>query len=115
MSALELSPMRTTLEVVDHPQPPTPIRTDNSTADAIMNETIKQKQSKAMDKRFYWLRDRVEQGEFRVFLAPGNDNLANYCTIYHSLRADTLKRCIDYGDQTCGRNRTHYSSLIKTR
>ena len=32
-----------------------------------------------------------------------------------SLRADTLKRCIDYGDQTRGRNRTHYSSLIETR
>ena len=32
-----------------------------------MNSTIKQKESKAMDKRFYWLQDRVEQGEFRVF------------------------------------------------
>ena len=37
-----------------------------------------------MDKRFYWLQDRVEQGEFRVFWAPGKDNLADYYTKYHS-------------------------------
>ena len=41
MNALELSPMRTTLEELDHPQPPTPLKTDNSTADGIMNKTIK--------------------------------------------------------------------------
>ena len=67
MNVLELSLMRTTLEELDHPQPPTPIRTDNSTTDEIMNKTIKQRQSKALDKRFYWLQDRVRQGEFRVF------------------------------------------------
>ena len=84
MNALELSPMRTTLEQLDHPQPPTPIQTDNSTADGIINVTIKQKQSKAINKQFYWLQDRVEQGEFRVFWAPGKDNLADYYTKYHS-------------------------------
>ena len=30
INALESSPMRTTLEELDHSQPPTPIRTDNS-------------------------------------------------------------------------------------
>ena len=84
MNAQELLPMRTTLEELDHPQPPTPLRTDNSTADGIMNKTIKQRQSKAMDKRFYWVQDRVEQGEFRVFWAPGKNNLADYYTKYHS-------------------------------
>ena len=85
MNALELSPMRTTLEELDYPQTPTTIQTDNSTADGIMNRIIKQKQSKAMDKRFYWLQDRVKQGEFRVFWAPpGKDNLADYYTKYHS-------------------------------
>ena len=71
MNALELSPMRTTLKELDHLQPTTPLQTDNSTADGIMNKTIKQRQSKATDKRFYWLQDRVEQGKFRVFWAPG--------------------------------------------
>ena len=84
MNAQELSPMRTTLEELNHPQPPTPIRTDNSTADGIMNKTIKQKQSKAMDKRFYWLQDRIEQKQFRVFWAPGKENLADYYTKNHS-------------------------------
>ena len=85
MNAQELSPMRTTLEELDHPsQPPTPLQTDNSTANGIMNKTIKQRQSKAMDKRFYWVQDRVKQGEFRVFWAPGKHSLADYYTKYQS-------------------------------
>ena len=53
MNVQELSPMRTTLKELDHPQPLTSIRTDNSTVDGIMNKTIKQKQSKTMDKKLY--------------------------------------------------------------
>ena len=77
MNTQELSPMITTLEELYHPQPPTPLKTDNSTAGGIMNKTIKQKQSKAIDKRFYWLQDRVKQGEFNVFWVPGKHNLAD--------------------------------------
>jgi hypothetical protein len=47
------------LEELGHPQPPTPLVTDNITAAGIPNDTIKQKRSKAMDMRFYWIRDRV--------------------------------------------------------
>jgi hypothetical protein len=36
-------PLRVTLTELGHTQPPTPIRTDNSTALGIVNETIKQK------------------------------------------------------------------------
>ena len=43
MNALELSPMRTTLDELDHPQPPTPLKTNNSTADGIINKTMKKK------------------------------------------------------------------------
>ena len=53
MNALELSSMRTTLEELDYPQPATSLRTYNSTVDGIMNKTIKQRQSNAMDKRLY--------------------------------------------------------------
>ena len=84
MNAQELSPMRTTLKELNHPQPPTPLKTDNSTADGIMNKTIKQRQSKAIDKKFFWLQDQVKQGEFNVFWAPGKHNLADYFTKYHS-------------------------------
>ncbi len=80
LNAKESVPMRNTLIELGHPQPPdgTPIRTDNSTADGIMNRTVKPKRSKSMDMRFWWLVDRVEQNQFRIFWAPGNVNLADY-------------------------------------
>jgi hypothetical protein len=40
------APLRVTLTALVHIQPPTPLRTDNSTALAIVNETIKQKYQK---------------------------------------------------------------------
>lgn len=76
--------LRTTLEEMGHPQPsPTPIMTDNSTADGIANDTVKIKRSKAMDMRFYWIRDRVRQGQFRVHWKRGKDNKADYFTKHH--------------------------------
>jgi hypothetical protein len=48
-----------TLDKLGHPQPPTPMVTDNSTASGIANKSVKQKRSKAMDMCFYWIRDRV--------------------------------------------------------
>ena len=45
-------PIRTTLIEMHHPQPPTPIQVENSTAVGIANNSIKQKRSKAMDMRF---------------------------------------------------------------
>eukprot|EP00957_Ditylum_brightwellii_P107445 8197854-Ditylum_brightwellii.AAC.1 len=50
-----------------HPQPPTPIMTDNSTASGIVNSSIKQHWSRAIDMRFYWVKDRVQQGYFSLF------------------------------------------------
>jgi hypothetical protein len=56
----------TTLEELWHPQPPTPMETDNNTATGYSNGTIKQKCTKSMDMRFYWITDRVKQGQFNV-------------------------------------------------
>ena len=36
-----------------------------------------------MDMRFWWLVDRTEQGQFRIFWAPGILNLADYYTKKH--------------------------------
>jgi hypothetical protein len=47
------APLRVTLTKLGHKQPRTPLRTDNSTAFGILNETIKQKRSKAMDMRYH--------------------------------------------------------------
>jgi hypothetical protein len=43
------APLRVALTELGHTQPPTPLRADNSTAYGVVNETIKQKRSKAMD------------------------------------------------------------------
>lgn len=75
--------LRNTLEFIGHPQPPTPIQTDNSCAEGIINDTVKQKRSKAIDMRFYWLRDRAKQGQFAIHWKKGQDNLADYFTKHH--------------------------------
>ena len=75
--------LRTALDELDHPQPPTPMVTDNSTATGIANRKVKQRRSKAIDMRFYWLQDRIEQDQFRIFWERGSDNLADYFTKHH--------------------------------
>jgi hypothetical protein len=76
-------PLRICLEELGHPQPPTPIVTDNSTASGIANDTVKQKRSKAIDMRFYWIRDRVRQGQFQIYWKKGILNRADYFTKHH--------------------------------
>ena len=60
-------PIRTTLIDMHHPQPPTPIQVDNSTAEGTANKSIRQKRSKAVDMRFHWIQDRIIQENFNVF------------------------------------------------
>jgi hypothetical protein len=78
------APLRDTLAELGHTQPPTPLHTDNSTAFGILNKTIKQKRSKAMDMRYHWLTDRVRQKQFDVYWRPGRENLGDYETKHHS-------------------------------
>ena len=70
--------------LMGHPQPPTPIQTDNSTANGVVNNIIQPKQMKAMDMRFHWLRDRMNQAQFRFHWRPGPTNLADYWTKFHT-------------------------------
>jgi hypothetical protein len=78
------APLRATLTELGHTQPPTPLRTDNSTALGILNETIKQKRSKEIEMRYHWLTDRVRQKQFDVYWRPGRENLGDYHTKHHS-------------------------------
>jgi hypothetical protein len=48
------------------------------------NDTIKQKRTKAIDMRFYWIKDRVKQGQYNVYWGLGYQNLAEYFTKHHS-------------------------------
>ena len=82
-NAKESCPIRICLEELGHPQPPTPIITDNTTAAGIANDTVKQKRSKAIDMRFYWIRDRIRQKQFTVFWRKGTLNRADYMTKHH--------------------------------
>ena len=64
-------PIRTTLSEMGWTQGPTAIQLDNSTALVIPTKEFRQNKSKAMDMRFYWINDRIEQEQFRVFWRPG--------------------------------------------
>ena len=68
----EATPLRTTLEELGHPQPPTPVLVDNSTAVGLANDTVTQRRSRAIDMRFYWVRDRVNQQQYHVYWVLGN-------------------------------------------
>ena len=91
-NAVEACGFRTALEEMGHPQPPTHIQVDNSTASGISNKSIKQRRTKAMDMRFYWIQDRIQQNQFRVFWQRGADNLADYFTKHHPIHVHIERR-----------------------
>ena len=94
MNAQEAVSTRTCLIEMGHPQPATKMKTDNMTAKGILTGTIKQKRSKAIDMRFYWLKDRQEQGQFDITWEPGKHNLADYLTKHHAASHHRIVRGI---------------------
>jgi hypothetical protein len=77
-------PIRQTLIEMGHPQPPTPMQTDNSTAHALITNKIRPKALKSMEMRFNFLKCRQAQEQFRFYWAPGIWNLADYFTKHHA-------------------------------
>ena len=63
--------LRTALNEIGHPQPATPICTDNTTANDLIAGRIKQRRSRAFDMRYHWVKDRVQQGQFNIYWRPG--------------------------------------------
>jgi hypothetical protein len=55
LNAKEAVYLQQILEEMGHPQPKTPIQTNNTTAEGIINKKIQPKRTKAMDMRFHWL------------------------------------------------------------
>jgi hypothetical protein len=53
------------LQQLGHPQPPTPIQTNNLTAYGVINNEIQPKATKAMNMCFYWLKDRESVEQFK--------------------------------------------------
>ena len=76
-------PIRHILEALGHNQPPTPIKTDNSTAVGFTYNNINKKRSKSWDMRYYWLRDRQNQKQFDIYWDKGTRNNADYHTKHH--------------------------------
>ena len=127
MNAKEAVPIQQNLEELGHPQPATEIITDNKAAHGILNKTCKQTRSKAIDMNYYWVRDRIEQGQFKLTWKKGADNLADYFTKHHSpahhkrmrktylqeiqkqwasmAKIDNLRGCVDSHRQTLKENR----------
>jgi hypothetical protein len=84
VNAEEGTVTRTTLAEMVHNQDATELKTDNNTSNGIINDTVQQKCSKAMDTIFYWVKDRVEQEQFNFGWAPGVTNMGDYSTKHHS-------------------------------
>jgi hypothetical protein len=78
INASKAIPQRQLLEEMGHPQPPTPIQTDNSTTLRVVTSNIQPRKTKAMDMLFHWLRCREAQSQSRFFWQPDTTNLANY-------------------------------------
>ena len=77
--------MRMDLVEMGHQRPPTPVTTDNTTANSIINGTAKRKRSQAIDMMFYRVRDIIRGNHFRIFWEEGEKNLVDYVTKHHTI------------------------------
>ena len=64
----EAVPARHVLEFMGHPQPPTPMQTDYTTALGVVNNNV-MKKMKSMDMKYHWLQCRIRQVQFRHYCA----------------------------------------------
>jgi hypothetical protein len=79
----EAVPACHTIEILGHPQPPTPIQTNNTMTQGVVNDNV-MKKLKAMDMKYHWLWDRISQTQFRHYWAPGIENNGDYVTKHHA-------------------------------
>jgi hypothetical protein len=66
-----------------HPQPKTPIQTDNFTAEGVINSKIQPKCTKSMDMHFEWLKEREAKEQLCFHWRLGKTNLADYFMKHH--------------------------------
>jgi hypothetical protein len=78
----EAVPACRTLEFMGHPQPPTAMQTDNTTALGIVKNNILKK-LKSIDMKYHWLGDRIFC-RLQHYWAPGKENNGNYVTKHHA-------------------------------
>ena len=105
LNCQEAVPICITLEEMGHSQLPTPVQVDNSTALGIATGTIKQRKSKAMEMRFYWIRERKNQKQFNIYWKPGPTNKGDYFTkkfppAHHSTVCPSYLHVTKYGKRS---------------
>ena len=66
-----------------HPQPPTLIHVDNTTAAGIVNNSIKRQCSRAIEMRYFWLLCQEAQRILDISHHPGQENMKDYPTKAH--------------------------------
>jgi hypothetical protein len=113
LNAKEATVLQTALVEMGHLHPASPITTDNSTTAGIMNKSVKQVCSKAIDMRFYWVRDRVEQDQFQIFWAPGRTHFADYFTKHHPPSHHKPMRPIILGHNTAAEALAYLQGCVK--
>jgi hypothetical protein len=72
-----------TLKDMGYPQHCPFLVADNTTACGIATRSTKQKRSRAMDMRYHWVRDKVDNKDLAVVWREGKSNLADYFTKTH--------------------------------
>ena len=118
INAREAVYLRTILEAIVHPQPRTPIQTDNSTGEGVINSTMQPKKSKAWDLCFWWHKCRESQQQFRIFWRPGTYNLGNYWTKHHAaahhqnIRREILTPMIKVSALRKNKTRSEHSARV---
>ena len=72
------------LQELGYPHLQTPTHVNNTTATCIMNRTIQRQRSSTMEMQHFWLLDKMSQQYFKLYYQPGQENLADYPTKYHT-------------------------------
>ena len=79
-------------------QSPTPIQTDNTTAESVVNNKIFTKKKKSIDLRLHWLHCQEAQIQFCSYWDKGPNNWGDYHTkqnppIYHESKRPLFAGC----------------------
>ena len=76
--------MYLTLQELCHPQPPTPIQTDNTTAHGFVTKNLNPKATKSVDMNYWYMRNKQDQKQFNYYWRKGKgNNDADYQTKHH--------------------------------
>lgn len=73
-----------------HPLSVTTIKVDNQCAVGILTDIVKQRRAKAMDMRFFWVKNKIRQNKFLIYWRAGKGNrddnfTKHYAPSYHKV------------------------------